>query len=252
MAKGSEETVGRLEGSVTLVAGGAGEVGEGLARAFLGEGATVIVPSRSKEKLGELRARLDHARADDLITIVGDVGELGGAEQVKEQIVERFGKLHTVVASLGGWWQGAPLTRVPLKAWQSVFNNNLTTHFIVARTFVPLVEAGGSYVFINGGAAVQPVPQAGPVSIFAAAQLMMKDVLAAEEENVRLYSLVVNTPIITRSRPQGRAGWLTADDVGKYAAFLASPDGAGLRGQTVLLNNRSQVAEQAFAGRTRG
>jgi hypothetical protein len=45
-----EDVMRRLEGSVAVVAGGTGRVGEGLVRSFLMEGAQVVVPVRTKER----------------------------------------------------------------------------------------------------------------------------------------------------------------------------------------------------------
>ncbi len=68
--------------------------------------------------------------------------------------------------------------------------------------------------------------------------------LAAElaEQPVRINSLVLGTPIITRSRPQGQPGWLTADDSGHYAAYLASDAAAGVKGETIIFEEREQLA----------
>jgi hypothetical protein len=71
----------------------------------------------------------------------------------------------------------------------------------------------------------------------------LKDVLAAEHEHrsVRINSLVLATPVITRSRPQGRANWLTADSAGEYAAYLASDAAINIRGETIIFKDRKQL-----------
>ena len=43
--------MGKLDGKTALIAGGTGSVGAGIVQAFLNEGATVIVPSRSSDRL---------------------------------------------------------------------------------------------------------------------------------------------------------------------------------------------------------
>ncbi len=235
-----------LRGKVTLVAGGAGEVGEGIVRVFLQSGATVVVPSRSEQRLADLRRRVAPTDSDRLVTMVVSVGTHQGAVAVRDAIAHQVGPLDAVVASLGGWWQGKPLVDVPLDAWQRVLDGGLTTHFNVARTFLPLLadRPGASYTFINGGAAEFPAALAGPVSIVAAAQLMMKNVLAEEmqDRQVRINTLLLNTPILTRSRPQGEPEWLTANEAGLYAAYLASERGADVRGKTIRLYQRAQLA----------
>jgi len=51
--------MGMLDGKTALIAGGTGGVGEGIVRAFLSEGATVIVPSRSSDRLQQLTDQLE-------------------------------------------------------------------------------------------------------------------------------------------------------------------------------------------------
>lgn len=235
----------KLAGKVAVIAGGAGEVGEGIVKAFLTDGATVVVPSRSQEKLNQLHRRLDTIAVERLVTLVADIGTVEGAEKLRDDVAGKVGAIDAVVASLGGWWQGEKLVDISLELWHRLIDNSLTAHFIFARTFLPVVvgRAGGSYTLINGGAGLNPVPTAGPISISAAGQLMLKDVLAAESKDspVRINALVLGTPIITRSRPEGPDGWLTADEAGRYAAYLASDEAAKVSGETVVFSDRSQL-----------
>jgi NAD(P)-dependent dehydrogenase (short-subunit alcohol dehydrogenase family) len=223
-----------------VVAGGAGEVGEGITRQLLAAGATVIVPSRSPAKLEQLKAQVHHP--DHLIVKVTDISSLEAAEQLRAELKTDLGHIDHVVASLGGWWQGQPLIDISLELWHTLMNNSLTAHFIAAKTFIPLLQASkGSYTLINGGGALHPVPTAGPVSASAAGQLMFGSVLAAENKSygVRVNNLVLATPIKTRSRPDGPPDWLTADDAGRYCLKLMEAD---TMGETIIFESKSQVA----------
>ncbi len=234
-----------LDGQRILVAGGAGEVGAGIVRQLLAVGAQVIVPSRSEQRLTELRSLLDpntHAR---LHTWVADLGTLEGALAFRAQLERELGQPQHVVASLGGWWQGQPLVDVRLDLWQRLLDNSLTAHFITAKVFLPPLAdtAGSSYTLINGGGALNPVPTAGPISISAAGQLMLQRVLAAEHHHqpVRINALVLATPVITRSRPDGPASWLSADDAGRYCVYLASAAASSVRGQTIIFAKAAEL-----------
>ncbi len=235
----------RLLEKIVLVVGGSGEVGEGVVRQFLKSGATVVVPSRSQDKLNDLRRRLE--AGDSLVTLVADVGLVPGAEELRDKIHQEVGQLDAVVASLGRWWQGQPLTEVSLDLWHKLIDNSLTAHFITARTFLPVIadKVGSSYTLINGAGGLHPVPTAGPISVSAAAQMMLQKVLSAEAKQagqpVRINSLVLATPVITRSRPQGKPEWLTADHAGEYAVYLASEAGSSVTGQTIIFEKRSQL-----------
>jgi NAD(P)-dependent dehydrogenase (short-subunit alcohol dehydrogenase family) len=131
-----------------LVAGGTGDVGSAIVGVLLSRGAQVLVPARDAAKAERLRAEVGGER---LTIIPGDIGSVTGAESVAAQIEM---PLSGVVASLGGWWQGPPLTAVSPADWDAILAGNLTSHFAAARAFVPLIDVrGGSYVQILGAAA---------------------------------------------------------------------------------------------------
>jgi NADP-dependent 3-hydroxy acid dehydrogenase YdfG len=62
-----------LKNKLVVVAGGAGEIGERITRMFLQQGARVLVPSRSKEKLEALGASLKDISTGELIPLETDV-----------------------------------------------------------------------------------------------------------------------------------------------------------------------------------
>src|SRR6266508_3033042 len=186
-----------LTGRRYVVAGGTGVAGETVVTALLRHGATVVVPSRSPERLARLRAAAGPA---DLHTLVGRTDDLASLIALREQITTQMGPIDGVVASLGGWWEGATLTEIEIGQWQRIVDDNLTSHFIVARTFLgSLAERRGSvYVSLGGIAARKPVPHAGPISVTGAAQAMLMRVLAEELKgtHVRLHEVDILTPII--------------------------------------------------------
>lgn len=227
-----------LSGKSVLIAGGTGQVGEGLVRQFLRADATVIVPSRNKTRLEELRDLLAGENTQNLITKHADVGSIEGAQVLRDEI----NSLHHVIASLGGWWQGKPLTDISLEQWHELIHMGLHAHFILAKTFLPVIreQTGSSYTFINGGGALHPVPTAGPVSVSAAAQLMLQQVFSVEHKGypVRINSLVLATPVKTRSRGQTPPNWISADEAGQYCVALATSNTSG---ETIIFDDATQL-----------
>ncbi|MBD2363917.1 SDR family oxidoreductase [Anabaena minutissima FACHB-250] len=221
----------KLENKVTLILGGAGNVGEGIVRAFLKAGAIVVVPSRQAEKLEELRTYLGElAHGDRFMPIVGEISQVESAEIIRDQLLKQFGKLDAVVASLGGWWFGnKPVTEVSIAEWQQYLDSNLTSHFIAARTFLPVLQEnkGASYTLIGGAAAEVPIPNVSPVSITAAGQLMLAQVLMQENKGsaVRINEVIVHSWVTTRSsQERSQPTWISADDIGEFTAWLASSE----------------------------
>ena len=214
-----------LEGAKVVVAGGAGGVGEGIVRALLKHGARVLVPSRSEEKLRGLQAYCQDIPTGELLPLVGDLGDEESARTLQSKIYEQFRELDLAVASLGGWWQGKPLTSVDMATWERILRENLTAHFLAIKMLVPLLHPKtGSYVHVNGFSAEQPYPMAGPVAMAAAAQKSMALTLAEElsPTGIRVYELILG-PIQTRRREgQGQQDWYTPEEVGEEIAGLVT------------------------------
>ena len=221
----------KLEGKIAYIAGGTGNVGEGIVRAFLKEGATVITSSRKEESLEKLRDLLKDTDTAKLITTIADLGDLASAEQLRDEIVNKHSGLDAVVASIGGTWhRNVPMTEVSMEEWNKFLFTNLTTHFVTAKTFLPVLAktAGSSYTFLGGGAANQAIPNYSVVAIPAAAQLMMAKVVMQEmaDSGVRINEVIANTLVNTRaSQDKAEPSWLTADEIGEYIAWLASDEG---------------------------
>lgn len=234
-----------LDGTVVVVAGGAGNVGRYLVAAFLDAGARVVVPSRSPEKLAALARAVaaGDGRGDRLVTLVGDIAEEGDAARIRDHVVATVGRPGAVVASLGGWQPAPSLIAATPAELRRVLEGNLVAHFVVARAFLPpLLEGGGSYTLINGPAAFQPVPQSGLVSVSTAGQAMLARALFDECAGTpaRVNELVIQNTLIG---PEGTAPGspVAGEDVGRYAAYLASPRAADARGTSVRLTSPADV-----------
>ena len=229
----------RLDGKVSLILGGAGFVGEGIVRSFLEQGAFVIVPSRSPERLQGLRKVLGPQANERLVTVPANTGTLQGAEALRDQILQRMKRLDAVVASLGGFREGALLIDTPLEEFARVLTDNLVSHFIAARTFIPALKPGSTYTFVAGLAAEVPMPRTGPVAVAMAGQQMLQRVLAQEmaDSGVRINELLVKS-VMSRARGTPGPETLTAEEVGLFAAKLASPEGAHWNGVQIRLLDR--------------
>jgi len=211
-------TASDLTGHRVLVPGGTGAVGEGVVRAFLEAGAEVIVPTRSEERSAEFRGVLGHAANEHLHLVVHDYTSFAGAEGLVEQIVHFRGGLDSVVAPIGGWWQGRTLAEITEQDWQSAFTGLATTHIAVLRAALPRLTDAGAYTLVVGDSASWPVPGSGLVSMEQAALLMMQRVAAAESgPSRRVFSLVLG-PVTTRHAE----GTVDAGDVGSVAVAISA------------------------------
>lgn len=207
--------------SRAVVAGATGQVGEGVVAALVARGWQVTALGRSAKGLSGLVSRLGDP--DALRTM-----ELDPSDGGWQRFAESIDTPQLVVASLGGWFSGPELAVLPRPDFDRVLGDGLTAHLGAAQAFLPAMEqaGGGTYVMINGAAALAPVPGSGVVSVVTAAQLMLARVLAAEAQAVTVRSLVIATPVLSRSRPDGPPGWVSARDVGSTALALHTDPGS--------------------------
>lgn len=208
-----------LTNKVALIAGGAGTLGEGIVHQLLEAGATVIVPSRSPEKIRKLKEYVPAEQLANLHSYSVDISDVEAAGQFRGRIYEEFGVPDLSVASLGGWWQGSRLIDVPVPTWDRLLGDNLKSHFLFLRTFLPaqIKKNKGLYVLINGFSGVDPYPMAGPISIACAALIMMGRQIAKEhaDAQVNIRELVLG-PLNTRARQFHNPTWYSARDIGDH------------------------------------
>ena len=214
-----------LKNKTVVLAGGTGSVGEGMAESLLMEGATLVVPFRSLHKEHSLIEFLGTHHSGNLVTIPADVSDQEEAERFRDAVLSDFGYVDIAIASLGGWIEGYDIADMPIEQWSSLIQNNLTSHFLFARTMIPLLRSqnDGLYVNINGGAQDMVLPKAGGMTIISSAQNRMTEVLfeEAKTRNYRVRSVAAYTPVITRANiSKADASWISAQQIGRYIAKL--------------------------------
>jgi NAD(P)-dependent dehydrogenase (short-subunit alcohol dehydrogenase family) len=236
---------------VSVVAGATGAVGEGIALALLAAGWHVHAMGRDAVKLQTLVSKAPDNLRLHLHTHAQDFEDEKAVDETCRDVLATEGQVDMVVASLGGWWQGPDLAQTALADWRKVMHNNLEAHFLCARQWWPVLRANpqSAYVMINGGAALSPVAQAGPVSVAAGAQLSLKNALAAESHIMapRVYSVLANTPVITRDCPAGRAGWLDTLDLANACISCFEDLDKSHHGATLMLNPKMNHSNHEYA-----
>lgn len=228
-----------LSGHTSVIAGGTGHVGRVLVEAFLEAGATVVVPSRSADKIAGLREALSPRDLSQLITIEGNLGDETDGARVRSEIVERAGSIDDVIASLGGFVPAPSVLEAPLGDLEHALDGYLIGHFLVAKALMPAIKEGGTYTFINGPLAFDPLfPGSGLISIATAAQAMLARVVMKEMEgrSRRVNEIVLYTSFGWGDDQRGN-GPVSQRDVGRYAAYLASSLGSDTRGESIHMNS---------------
>ncbi|MGI9043303.1 MAG: SDR family NAD(P)-dependent oxidoreductase [Gemmatimonadaceae bacterium] len=233
-----DESAVDLAGARLVVAGGTGTVGRYLVKALLEAGATVIVPSRTQEKIDKLSAGLDANERDRIEALVGDITD----ETEGARMVEAAGKIDGAIVSIGRWVSAPEVLDAERADLERAVANYAFEHFSVAKTLLPAVEkGGGGYVMITGSLSYEPDgPGTGLVAIAGAAQSMLARVLMKEraERGARINEIVIYSSF---GRGDDDANEVKGDDVGRVAAFLLSDEGSAVKDQSIHLRSRQDL-----------
>jgi NAD(P)-dependent dehydrogenase (short-subunit alcohol dehydrogenase family) len=135
--------LGDLDGKVALITGGAGGIGEALARAFVAHGMRVGVCDVRPDGAEALARELGSERA---LAIAADVADPAACARAVDAVAARFDGLHVLVNNAG---LGMSLVRrdhmdgktriedVSIELWQRFFATNASGAFFMAKAAVP-------------------------------------------------------------------------------------------------------------------
>src|SRR3954453_14497437 len=117
------------------------------------EGASVACVDVN-EKAAELTAEMCSREGTASVPVVADVRDAEACEQLVKEAHEKLGGLDGVVANVG-FGEGKGLTGTSPELWDDIFAVNVRSHFLVARAAMPLLDDGGSFVFIGSAAGLK-------------------------------------------------------------------------------------------------
>ena len=145
--------MGLLDGKVALVTGGTRGIGKGICQKFAEEGATVVFTYLSSDdKAKALQSEL----GENCLAIKSDAAQLEQAEELINQIVEKYGQLDVVVNN-AGITRDNLLMRMKEEDWDAVMNINLKSVFNVTKAVqrTMLKQRSGSIINITSVVGVQ-------------------------------------------------------------------------------------------------
>jgi 3-oxoacyl-[acyl-carrier protein] reductase len=127
--------MGKLEGRVAIVTGGARGIGRAIATALAREGAAVAVADLDEQGASATAARIV-AAGGQAVAIGGDVTDPEQAERIVAETLDALGGLHVLVnnAAIG---TSCPVLEMSVETWQRMLDSNLSSVFYCTRVALP-------------------------------------------------------------------------------------------------------------------
>ena len=148
-----------LRDKVVLVSGSSQGIGFAIARAFLHEGAKVVITGRGARPLQEASTFLEgEADGSRVASVLGDMTQESDVRNALDHAVSAFGGIDTVVANMGsgvahGGWD------LDQNDWQASLSINLVGGMTLASAALPhlIPRKGASITFISSIAGVEAI-----------------------------------------------------------------------------------------------
>lgn len=177
-----------LSNEVAVVLGGTGVLGGAMAEALAGAGARVVVVGRNAER-GQERVRAIEAAGGRAFYQEGDAQDRASLVRARDAITAKCAPLSVLINGAGGNRPDATLPpggdfcKLPLEAWQAVFDLNLTGGTLLpCQVFgeTMLAAGRGSVINIASMASILPLSRVVAYSAAKAAVLNLTKFLARE------------------------------------------------------------------------
>jgi len=140
-----------LAGRVALITGAVRRIGRAIALALAGDGAAVVINTRSSRDEADAVAAEIEDRGGRALVQIADVTDEVAVQRMVEATLARFSRLDILINNAADRQQ-TPLTEISLAEWRRITGIIVDGAFLCARACLPpMVAAGGGTVINIGG-----------------------------------------------------------------------------------------------------
>jgi NAD(P)-dependent dehydrogenase (short-subunit alcohol dehydrogenase family) len=241
-----------LEGKVALITGASKGLGKAMSLALAEAGAKIALVSRDKKLLTEAATAI-RAFGSDAEVFPADVSDETQVLALEKAVVARFGKVQILINNAGINLR-KPITDFTLEEWNRIQTTNVTSAFLICRSFVPHLKGQGYGRIINMASMFGHVSLPGRTaySTSKAGLLGFTKALALElaPENITVNAISAGpcateiNKVLTENAeltqfflsrvPVGR--WGRPEEIGQLAAYLCSEAAGFITGTDIIID----------------
>jgi NAD(P)-dependent dehydrogenase (short-subunit alcohol dehydrogenase family) len=223
-----------------------------MALALAGSGAKLALASRNVEQLNAVAKEVEAAGAEAKV-FKADVSREEDVARLEREVSAVYGRVQILINNAGINVRKS-ITDFTLDEWNSVMNTNLTSVFLMCRSFVPHMKGNGYGRIINMTSIMSWVslPGRAAYSSSKTALLGLTRALALElaPESITVngispgpFATEMNTPLMQNPEtnaqfiskiPLGR--WGKVEEIGQLALYLCSEDAGFITGTDILID----------------
>ena len=229
-----------LAGKVVIVTGSVGNLGLATALELQKVGAKTVLVDRSNERLRENYPGLidspDHFLAGGV-----DLANPDSLSKAVQTALARFGRIDSLVNTVGAWRGGKPAHETDLADWDFLFGVNVRTTLLCCRAVIPqMVRQGrGTIVNVASRDGLQGSAGYSAYSASKSAVLRLTESMAAElkTSNINVNCVMpgtIDTPQNRKAIPNADfSKWVAPEAIADVILFLLSDAARAINGAAV-------------------
>lgn len=242
--------MGRLDGKVAVITGGASGMGEASARLFVAEGARVAIG----DVQGEQAQAVAKSLGDRAIALRTDVSRSADVKRLVDGAVEAFGRLDVMFNNAGVGGAFGPITETEVDAWDETFAIDTRSVFLGIKHAARAMIAAGRGGSIINTASVAALTGGGGAQAYSAAKAAVASItqstsLELAEHRIRVNAIcpgVIYTPLMHGGKEEAADEWRAEiqpwpdrgqpEHIAGAALFLASDDSVFVSGHLLVVD----------------
>ncbi len=242
----------KLDGKVAVITGASRGLGKAMALALGAAGASIALVSRNIEELNHVGRAVKDAGGEARV-FQADVSEEDQVRKLERDVLGAFGKVHILINNAGINIR-KPLVEFTLEEWRRVLDTNLTSVFLMCRSFIPGMKGAGygrilnmtstmSWVSLPGRAAYSASKTALLGVTRALALELAPDAITVNAISPGPFGTEMNTALMQNPEinqqflskiPLGR--WGKVEEIGHLALYLCSEDAGFITGTDIVID----------------
>lgn len=230
-----------LNSKVCLVTGASEGIGKAIAHALWRAGSSVVMVSRSAEKLQRALGEFEQ-EGQGVFFVPADVTDDRQVKKLVQVVLERFGRVDVLINNVGGGLRRA-LIETTDEDWQQLIALNLTSAFYTCRAVLPIMRQQRSGVIINISSRAGRIGE-GAFAAYCAVKHGLIGLTKALADSEAGFGIRVNavcpgpvaTPKMIAQNPGlDYSSWITPEEVANAVLFLLTPSAHTMQGQCLDL-----------------
>ena len=249
----------RFNQKKVLVTGGTRGIGKAAVKAFLSEGATVVLSGSSDKSA---HAAVDEFADTNVSGVAGDVSVLAGCEHIVQTAIDRMGGLDILVNS-AGVFQPATIEDTSEAIWKRIMDTNVGGSYFCSRAALhALRQNGGNIVHLGSESGINGYGGSTAYCASKGAIVNLTRSMAMElAPNIRVNAVcpgVVETDMARegfaingdqeKGMQQQRESYplkrvATAEEIATAILYLASDDARFITGESLVMDGGATVGK---------